>query len=509
MLRKIVRAALFAVATLSLEMPCYAQTKQIKVSIDPAKTYQTINNFGASDAWACQFVGNWPDSKKNKIADLLFSNENNADGSPKGIGLSMWRFNIGAGSAEQGEASGIRDEWRRAESFLNNDGTYNWQKQAGQVWFLKAAKKRNVPQFLGFANSPPVQLTTNGKAYASQGNVNIRPEHYADFATYLAKVVKGLELTSKVKIDYISPVNEPQWDWSDGGQEGCPYTNTQIADVVKAVNKVFVADNIDSKIIIGEAGEIDYLYTKSNKPAKGYQISDFFKPVSPNYIGNLATVAHSISAHSYFTTSPITRSVKMRMALADSIAQISNLSFWQSEYCILGDNAGEINGSRRDLGMDAALYMASVINTDLTVANAAAWQWWTAISAYNYKDGLIYIDKNKTDGNFYTSKMLWALGNYSRFVKPGAVRIDVTLPDDDLPKRLQVSAFKHGKDAVVVIINPNTDDVNVALDTNGAKIKFATSYTTSATDELRPGPVKSNIVTVKARSVMTVVGKAK
>jgi hypothetical protein len=73
-----------------------------------------------------------------------------ASGQPKGIGLSLWRFNIGAGTAEQGAASGIKDEWRRAESFLNNDGTYNWDKQAGQVWFLKAAKERGVNEFLAF-----------------------------------------------------------------------------------------------------------------------------------------------------------------------------------------------------------------------------------------------------------------------------------------------------------------------------------------------------------------------
>lgn len=509
MIRRFVGVTLFTVFAASVGMTSYAQTKQLKLSIDPTKTYQTIDNFGASDAWACQFVGTWPDSKKNKIADLLFSNENNADGSPKGIGLSMWRFNIGAGSAEQGNDSGIRDEWRRAESFLNNDGTYNWQKQAGQVWFLKAAKKRNVPQFLGFTNSPPVQFTTNGKAYASHGNVNIDPERYADFAVYLAQVVKGLERINNLKINYISPVNEPQWGWSDGGQEGCPYTNTQIADVVKAIDKVFVADNIRSKIIIGEAGEIDFLYNHNDKSKKDNQINDFFGSASANYIGNLTATAHTITAHSYFTTSPIARSIKMRTALADSIAKINGLSYWQSEYCILGDNAGEINGNRRDLGIDAALYLASVINTDLTVANASAWQWWTAISAYDYKDGLIYIDKNKTDGNFYTSKMLWALGNYSRFIKPGAVRVDVTLPAYDLQKPLQVSAFKNGKKVVVIIVNSNTDDVNITLDTKGAKIKFTTSYTTSATDELKPAPVNSAVVLVKARSIMTVVGKVK
>ncbi|GAA4103049.1 glycoside hydrolase [Mucilaginibacter panaciglaebae] len=509
-LKSFVKKSVIAGVTIWLSMfSAVAQIKQLTLSINPGKTYQTIDNFGASDAWACQFVGNWPDDKKNKIADLLFSDENYADGSPKGIGLSMWRFNVGAGSAEQGKASGIRDEWRRAESFLDADDTYNWNKQAGQVWFLKAAKKRKVPQFLGFTNSPPVKYTINGKAYANRGKINIAPEHYADFASYLARVIQGVEKISKVKFNYISPVNEPQWDWSDGGQEGCPYTNAEIAGLVKAIDKTFIAGNVHSKIIIGEAGSINYLFTKGDKPGKGYQINDFFKAASPGYLGNLPSVAPAITAHSYFTTSPMTASVKARKALADSVDKISGLTFWQSEYCILGDNAGEINGSHRDLGIDAALYMASVIHTDLTVANASAWQWWTAISAYDYKDGLIYIDKNKTDGNFYTSKMLWVLGNYSRFIKPGAKRIDVSLSKADLKKPLLISAYKNKRGLAVVIVNQNSEDMDITLDTNDGKIKFTTSYTTSATDGLKAATIAKSAVVVKARSVMTLSGKFK
>jgi len=486
-----------------------AQARQATVTINLRKTYQTIDNFGASDAWACQFVGNWPDDKKNKIADLLFSNENNADGSPKGIGLSMWRFNIGAGSAGQGKDSGIGDEWRRAESFLNTDGTCDWQKQAGQLWFLKAARQRKVPQFLGFVNSPPVQLTINGKAYASKGKVNIVPECYGDFARYLAQVVKGVERQSKVKFDYISPVNEPQWGWSDGGQEGCPYSNTEIAGVVKAVSQAFINDKIKSQIIIGEAGEIGYLYSKKDKPGKDEQINDFFRPASLNYIGNIPGVAHTITAHSYFTTSPMAKSVKMRQALADSVAKISGLKYWQSEYCILGDNAGEMDGNHRDPGINAALYLASVIYTDLTAANASAWQWWTAISAYDYKDGLIYIDKNKTGGNFYTSKMLWALGNYSRFIKPGARRIEVHVDAAGLINPLLVSAYQNHKNIAVVIVNANAEDIELSLKNIGGNLKYSTSYTTSDMDELKPAIVSRAGMIVKARSVVTICGRVK
>jgi len=481
-----------------------AQVKEIV--IDLSKTYQTINNLGASDAWTCQFVGNWPDAKRNKIADLLFSHDTYSDGTPKGIGLSLWRFNIGAGSAQQGKASGIRDEWRRAESFLNNDGTYNWQNQAGQVWFLKAAKKRGVKQFLGFSNSPPVQVTINGKAYASGGKINIAADKYDAFAAYLADVVKGVEQVSKVKFDYISPVNEPQWDWSDGGQEGCPYTNTEIAGLIRSVSKAFVSNKVSSKIIIGEAGSVDYLFKKSDKPAKGNQVKNFFSPGSANYIGSLSNVSSTISAHSYFTTSPMVLAVKARKALADTIRSVKGLSFWQSEYCILGDNAGEINGNKRDLGMTSALYMASVIHTDLTIANASAWQWWTAISASDYKDGLIYVDKNKTDGNYYTSKMLWALGNYSRFIRPGAVRIDARAPLSTENKPLLVSAFKNGVNLTIVIVNPNAEDVKIRLNTNAAKVKFDKVYITSEDKDLKAGKLSGDNNIITARSITTFTG---
>jgi hypothetical protein len=482
------------------------QIKAVTININLSKTYQTISNFGASDAWACQFVGNWPDDKRNKIADLFFSRDTYTDGSPKGIGLSLWRFNIGAGSAQQADQSGIKDEWRRAESFLNNDGSYNWQNQAGQVWFLKAAKKRGVNQFLGFNNSPPVQFTINGKAYASGGKVNISADKYDAFATYLARVVKGVERVSKVKFDYISPVNEPQWDWSDGGQEGCPYNNAEVAGLVKSISKEFVNNKISSKILIGEAGSLNYLFTAGDKPGKGLQINDFFRDGSANYIGNLPGVTKTIAAHSYFTTSPMATAIKARKVLADSVAAVKGLDFWQSEYCILGDNAGEIDGNKRDLGIDAALYLASVIHTDLTAANASAWQWWTAISAYDYKDGLIYIDKNKTDGNFYTSKMLWAMGNYSRFIGPGAIRVDAEVTSAVTVKPLLVSAFKNGKNFTAVIINPNADDVAANLNISNANIKFSSAYTTSQADELKANKATGVRNVVPARSIITLTG---
>ncbi len=88
-----------------------------------------MDHFGASDAWSGQFVGNWPTQKKEAIADLLFSNAMDDQGNPIGIGLSLWRINLGSGCAEQGEESGIRYPWRRAPSFLDKNGKFDSERQ--------------------------------------------------------------------------------------------------------------------------------------------------------------------------------------------------------------------------------------------------------------------------------------------------------------------------------------------------------------------------------------------
>ena len=128
-------------------------------TIDTKHPQQTIEHFGASDAWSMQNIGLWPEEEvQQQIADWLFSTENDENGQPRGIGLSLWRFNLGAGSAEQGDSSYINKD-TRTECFLRFDGTYDWTRQAGQVKFLKMAKERGVPKFLAFLNSLPLFIS--------------------------------------------------------------------------------------------------------------------------------------------------------------------------------------------------------------------------------------------------------------------------------------------------------------------------------------------------------------
>ncbi|SDL62864.1 O-Glycosyl hydrolase [Catalinimonas alkaloidigena] len=481
--------------------------REITVTVDAAQTYQTLENFGASDAWACQFVGQWPEATKTLLADRLFSLDTNAQGQPQGIGLSLWRFNIGAGSAEQGAESGIGDEWRRAASFLQPDGTYDWSRQAGQQWFLQAAQQRGVEQFLAFANSPHVTMTRNRKAYSSDGLSNLAPDRYEDFAAYLTTVVQGVRQQTGIDFQYLSPVNEPQWDWKDGGQEGSPYTNAEIAQLVRTLNRHLEQAGESVKIDVAEAGKINYLYETDDKPQRGEQIAAFFSPGSDDYIGDLSHVSPTISAHSYFTTSPAGQAASMRQQVARAIeASATPLHYWMSEYCILGDNAGEIDGNGRDLGMPAALYLARVMHNDLVMAQASAWHWWLAISPYDYKDGLLYVSKTKEGGSYHESKMLWAMGNYSRFVRPGAVRVAASSSDG----AVLVSSFVHPEQqqSVTVVINPGADTLSLTLDFKNADVQRVRPYITDATQSLHPadGYDARQPLILLPRSVTSLVG---
>lgn len=506
-----------------------------RIIIDPFTTYQTMEGFGASDAWRAQFVGkNWSLEKRDSIADLLFSREMDDNGNPKGIGLSQWRFYIGAGSMEQGDASGVSNPWRRAESFLNADGTYDWSKQAGQQWFLRAAKKRGVEKFLAFSISAPVHMTQNGKAWSEGGNnFNIKPGMMDDFADFLATIA-GHFHNQGLTFDYISPFNEPQWDWkAPASQEGTPALNNEIAEVSRLLSTRLLDTSPNSQIVIPEAAELQFLYGRNNKPGRQNQIDDFFNPTSENYIGDLPNLKKSVLGHSYFTTNENEKLIDIRRSLAQKLNEYNgDLSYWQSEFCILEQHDDIGAGWERDLGMPTALYVARVIHHDITVANATLWSWWTALSEYDFKDGLIHLDTGnngirgpenpdsellKENGFFRETKLLWALGNYSLFVRPGMKRIHVesvtTLSEAEQADNFMVSGYLNTTDntLVLVMVNYSAESKKVVIDNLETSFEISDNrfdaYTTSNEGRLTRYVVLTDHIEVGPRSVVTLVSK--
>jgi O-glycosyl hydrolase len=516
-----------AIRILLVICPCaeIQAADKLTIRIDSEATYQTIDGFGASDAWRCQFVGkNWPLEKRERIADLLFSRETDDQGNPRGIGLSIWRFYLSAGTAEQGDASDIRNPWRRGECFQSADGTYDWAKLAGQQWFLRAARDRGVERFLAFPNAPPVHLSKNGKGYATQGDIhlNIKPGCLDDYADYLVEIMDHLQKRG-LPFDYLSPVNEPQWNWDGPGQEGTPALNEEIYALVRYLSHGLATRGLKTRIVIGEAGSIGHAVINMASlgmasDGRDDQARFFFGEQSPFYIGDLPNVEKTISAHSYHSVWPVDKQVEYRQRAREVLKSANpDLGYWMSEYCILQRNDEIGGGGRRDLGMNTALYVARIIHHDLTLTHARSWQWWTAITQVDFKDGLVYLDDGSEgdtgrmgghveslmhDGIVRESKLLWVLGNYSRFVRPGMIRVKCDVEPKQSPvDGLLASAYQGsaGK-IVVVLVNLSQDEALCDLGSD----RKATVYTTSEASSLRKGEQLSPRITIPARSVATV-----
>jgi O-glycosyl hydrolase len=492
------------------------------VTVDISQTRQTIRNFGASDAWAIQFVGQWPDSKREAIADLLFQTGLDESNNPRGIGLTAWRFNLGAGSSRQ---TTIRDPWRRADTFLDESLTgYDWSRCPGQRWFLQAARARGVEQFIAFVNSPPMNMTRNGQAYCPRdpGTTNLKDDKVEAFAAYLAAILKHFRDEEGIDFDGVSPFNEPNWDWDGRGQEGCRYGNADIHKVVTALHEQLRRERIDTQIEIVESGDLSYLYDHSS--SRGDYIDAFFDRGSPCYVGD--KVAPRISSHSYFTCwAGDDRLAGWRRKLRAKLDEYPGLGYSMTEYCILvgGDSYVPSQhrgyGNGRDLGIDPALWIARVIHYDLTVAEASDWQWWLAVSPYNYKDGLVYISKGETDGGYQASKMLWAMGNFSRFVRPGMKRVVVGRSDGATPESvaedLMVSAYYRQEDGTVVLVFVNRADgdrpvrCKFAGAAVGSCIPYVTCGDSNHTDNLRAYRAAGlrDVLAIPGRSVVTLVWK--
>lgn len=477
------------------------------------KPQQSIEHFGASDAWSMQTIGLWNDEmEQQKIADWLFSTENDENGQPKGIGLSIWRFNLGAGSAYQGDSAHINKS-TRTECFLQPNGTYDWTAQPGQRKFLKMAKERGVSRLLAFLNSPPVYFTQNGWATNTgrDGTLNLRDDCYDDFARFMAESVAGLDREHGIHIDYICPVNEPDghWNWQGPKQEGSPATNSEIARLVRETSKAFTERGLTTQIMVNESSDLRCLLdTYKTSWKRGHAINAFFcKDSTETYVGNLPNVPRLVLAHSYWTNTPVRYMKHIRQQLHKEL-QKHDAEFWQTELCIMSNDEEIGGGGGYDFTMKTGLYVARVIHHDLVYGHAKSWSWWRACGG-NYKDGLIRMYERQQHAR--DSRLLWCLGNYSRFVRPGAVRYEVKSSKKEDPYGVMVSAYRNADSSwVVVAINYSHHEqpVDISLDATDASKQWQ-PYRTSDTEgeTLKPLSPTNGHTTLAPRSITTFISK--
>lgn len=504
-----------------------AQNDTLHYEINVKDTLQIIDGFGASDAWTMQHIGLWPDDVRRQAADWLFSTVADSTGRPAGIGLSVWRFNIGAGSAAQRNASGISSPDMRTECFLNSDGTYDWSRQVPQRVFMQMAKERGVSTFIGFFNSPPVYFTQNGLATNTgrDGTLNLRPDCYDDFADFAANVVEGL-MQDGITLSYVCPVNEPDghWNWIGPKQEGSPATNREIARLAKEFSRAFTEKNLNTKILLNESSDYRCVFgTYKTDWQRGNAVQAFFRSDSTaTFLGTTPLVPRLLAAHSYWTDTPVSSLRNYRTQLHDSLAKYG-IDFWQTEVCIMSNDVEIGGGNRFDRTMRTALYVARIIHHDLVFAHARSWQWWRAVGG-DYKDGLLREYANDGTGSrLVDSKLLWAFGNYSLFIRPGAHRMGVNvydkkgslLPDGDTdPYGLMMSAYRNTDGTwVAVLINYAPVEKTFSLHVNDATVGVWHRSLTSDDDGVNLLPLEcvpnGSVTTIPPRSILTFVSSDK
>ena len=496
-----------------------AQSIKVYV-VDKNITYQEIDNFSASDAWRCHFVGKyWPQEKKEEIADLLFKREFDEKGNPKGMALTNWRVNVGAGSYENREAKEVNNSWNRTECFLLPDGTYDFSKQAGQQWFMKAAKERGVNNFLFFTNSAPYFMTRSGATLSTDRNyINLQEDKFDDFARFLVNCTKHFRGLG-YDVNYISPINEPNVEWhTNAFQEGSFATKSDIYRLVAELDKVIEEEQVESKILIPELGELKYLFevdSAANMPDDIIH-SMFYKNGEYSVLG-FKNLFNCVAAHDYWTAYPPKLLVDIRTDLRKALEQNGHQTkFWASEYCILEKNKEITMEPSPIKSINLGLYVARIIHSDLALANASAWQWWTALSMGEdvpiqllpMKDSS--TESIKYDGIISPTKMFWTTANYSFFIRPGMKRIDVKpthiVSDLEAATSLMVSSYTDNKEIITVIINYT--DKEEQLDLKCEKAKTGKLYVTSIDKNLEyVGEHALKKLSIPARSVVTVVVK--
>jgi O-glycosyl hydrolase len=140
--------------------------------------------------------------------------------------------------------------------------------------------------------------------------------------------------------------------------------------------------------------------------------------------------------------------------------------------------------------------VAGWIHSALTVGQASAWLWWWyQASGTDDNEGLLLKSGSTASGCSGTdTKRHYTLGNFSKFIRPGYNRVDVT---GTVPSGVQLSAYKGSDGTVVVVaINSSTSTVSVPITISGGTTTPA-SMTPTVTD------ASNNLV---AKTAVTVSG---
>ncbi len=445
----------------------------VSVKVNLEKRMQIIEGWGTSLCWWANMLGKWEDEKKiNEVCDLLFDAE-------KGIGINIVRYNIGGGENPP-NVSNLRIG-ANMPCFLTKEGTWNWEADKGQRKILNKAIQKGADIFEAFSNTPPFWMTKNGSsAGADDRRNNLQEDQYGYFAEFLSEVVKHFKEEWGITFRTLSLFNEPIACWwhEANNQEGCFFdTNHQIKLLEEVIQHLNEKEQNETSIAAPEGWSVfDSIYSYGSY---GEEVK--------SYISQINTHAYSGDQKS--------RSV------IRSIAEGEKKTLWMSEVSC-GGTEEHAHGD-----MSSAMELAKTICDYINDMGAHAWVYWQAVEGEEVKlnHGLIHANFKGTE-EYWLTKQYYVFGNFSKFIRRGAVIIDCKRED-------VITAFdEDNRTLIIVAVNSHTMDKELCFDLsfmNNSDIAISI-FRTSVNEDLKKiegGKVIGGILQVmlKGKSVTTMI----
>jgi glucuronoarabinoxylan endo-1,4-beta-xylanase len=316
--------------------------------------------------------------------------------------------------------------------------------------------------------SPPAEWKSNGNV---RNGGSLLPQHRQDWADRLATFAKSMADVG-VPLVALSAQNEPDFDTPDW--ETCLYTPAELTAFVRDfLGPALAAQGVNTPVMAPETAN----WTSFPEFAASFA-SD---AAAMTFLGPFAT-------HAYGGGEPH----------AVPMVEQSGKHVWQTEVSVEP-------ATPFDPGIDSALVAAQMIHDNLVHGGVSAWHYWwinPSSMANPRNDGLT--------GMGQLTRRAWVMGNWSRFVRPGYVRVAAEPP---MPQaQVFVTAFADvgtGK-VVIVAINRVEKPREQVFSIAGAAVTQVTPWVTSADLMLVQGaplPVIDGgfTATLAARSVTTFV----
>ncbi len=305
---------------------------------------------------------------------------------------------------------------------------------------IPAAKKAQAYGATVFATpwNPPASMRSNGSGGPTGGKYVLNNGAEAQYAKHLNDYVKYVE-GQGVNLYSISVQNEPDYssDWTYWNPERTTNFIVNYGEAVKSGTKAKLMSPESFQYSYEGSGHGKIYYKKILENSKANQICDLF------------------GTHFYGT---------IRDSMNYATVKNSGKEIWMTEVYVPNSNANSANN------FPEAIEVAENIHNGLVVGNMSAYVWWYIRRSYS----LIGQDDGKV------TKRGAMMAQYSKWVRPGAYRIDCT--EQTSGSDTLISAYQNEDGTIAVVaINKGSGNVSQSFSLkSGETIKDIDAYQTNA-----------------------------